>query len=95
MRDDRIGEILRMMDPPPRERLWYGGATPVGCLRGVAARKASWRPAGDRKTIWEIALHVAYWKYDVRRKLLDLLFGVILHDVHPVGQIQMMKRLAP
>lgn len=30
---------------------------------------ARWRPAPGRKCIWELALHIAYWKYAVRRKL--------------------------
>ena len=38
-------------------------------LRGVSAKTAAWRPAPDRHNIWEIALHAAYWKYIVRRKL--------------------------
>jgi uncharacterized damage-inducible protein DinB len=28
-----------------------------------------WRPAPDRHSIWELALHVAYWEYAVRRRL--------------------------
>ncbi len=48
---------------------WAGGATVLGCLRGVSAEQAVWRPAPDRKSVWELALHVAYWKYAVRRRL--------------------------
>ena len=48
---------------------WAGGATVLGCLRGVGAVEAAWRPAPDRKSLWELALHVAYWKYAVRRRL--------------------------
>lgn len=32
---------------------------------------ASWRPSPDRHTIWELALHVAYWNYAVERRLTD------------------------
>jgi hypothetical protein len=61
--------VLRLLDPPPGEPLWAGGATPLGCLRGVDHRQAAWRPAAGRHSIWEFALHVAYWKYAVRRKI--------------------------
>jgi hypothetical protein len=30
---------------------------------------AAWRPAPGRHNIWEIAVHAAYWKYTVRRRL--------------------------
>lgn len=67
MTDPRLDEILRMLDPETGERLWFGGAGPLGCLRGVSAEQASWRPTPDRHSIWELALHIAYWKYAVRR----------------------------
>jgi uncharacterized damage-inducible protein DinB len=35
----------------------------------VAAVQAAWRPTPRRKSIWELALHIAYWKYTVRRHL--------------------------
>jgi hypothetical protein len=35
----------------------------------VAARRASWRPGPRRHNLWELALHAAYWKYAVRRRL--------------------------
>ena len=69
MRDPRLKEILGLLDPKPGTRLWYGGATPLGCLRGVTAKQAAWRPSPDRHSIWELTLHVAYWKYAVRRIL--------------------------
>lgn len=43
-----------------------GGSAP-----GVTPAAARWRPAPRRHTIWELALHAAYWKYAVRRRLLD------------------------
>lgn len=65
--DPRIGEILRTLDPPVGARLWHGGASPAGALRGVAAREAAWKPHADRHSIWELVLHMAYWKYTIRR----------------------------
>ena len=65
----RLAEILRMLDPEPGYRLWFGGASPLGCLRGVSADAAAWKPTPGRHSIWELALHIAYWKYAVRRNL--------------------------
>jgi hypothetical protein len=57
------------LQPPAGRRNWHGGPSPVGALRGVTAAAAAWRPAPGRNTIWELSLHIAYWKYTVRRHL--------------------------
>ena len=57
---------------PRRGQAWHGGPTPVGALRGVTHVAARWRPAPGRHSIWELALHAAYWKYAVRRRLLGI-----------------------
>jgi uncharacterized damage-inducible protein DinB len=158
MIDPRLSEILRMLDPEPGYRQWSGGATPLGSLRGVTAGQAAWKPTPERHSIWELTLHIAYWKYAVRRiledgprsgfarspsnwprvsepaddrtwredrallrsehrqlveaaraldpgslderapgsgmyRLADLLHGIVMHDAHHVGQIQLMKRM--
>jgi uncharacterized damage-inducible protein DinB len=49
---------------------WHGGPTPLGALRGVTAEQAAWRPGPRRKSIWGLALHIAYWNYAVRRLLV-------------------------
>jgi hypothetical protein len=59
------------LQPPPGLRNWHGGPSPVTALRGVTAEQAAWRPAPRRKSIWALALHIAYWKYTVRRHLED------------------------
>jgi uncharacterized damage-inducible protein DinB len=157
--DSRLREILDLLDPPAAKRLWYGGATVAGCLRGVTPEQAAWKPARGRHSIWELTLHLAYWKYAVRRRLeaspsgmfprspanwptvpkpadtphwkadrallrsehaqlveavrgfdprrldegapgsqtyrfVDLLLGIVSHDLYHVGQIQMLKRLS-
>lgn len=69
MSDRRIDELLRMLDPEPGHRLWHGGATPLGSLRGVSPEEAAWRPAAQRHSIWELTLHLAYWKYAVLRRI--------------------------
>ncbi|MFQ5550421.1 MAG: DinB family protein [Gemmatimonadales bacterium] len=71
MDDRRLHEITHLLNPPTGERLWYGGATPLGALRGVTHRQAAWKPSADRHSIWELTLHLAYWKYAVRRLLED------------------------
>lgn len=56
--------------PAPGRSGWHGGPTPLGALRGVTAAEARWTPTARRKSIWTLALHIAYWNYAVRR-LLD------------------------
>lgn len=69
MSDRRIQEALRHLHPPTGAKPWHGGPTVLGALRGVSARVAAWKPHADRHTIWELALHVAYWNYAVQRRL--------------------------
>jgi uncharacterized damage-inducible protein DinB len=57
------------LQPAPGMRNWHGGPSPVTALRGVLVEEAAWRPAPRRKSIWALALHIAYWKYTVRRHL--------------------------
>ena len=40
-------------------------------IRRVLAEEAGWRPRHARRNIAEIVLHCAYWKYALRRRLLD------------------------
>lgn len=60
--------LLKTMDPP-RGRAWHGGVTPVGAVRGVSAALAQWEPSARVHSIWELTLHIAYWKYAVRRNI--------------------------
>jgi len=61
--------ILRLIDEGYEKRAWHGPNL-KGSLRGLTADEASRRPAPGRHNIWEIAVHAAYWKYAVRRRLL-------------------------
>ena len=47
---------------------WHGPNL-RSALRGVRVEEAVWRPAPGRHNIWEIAVHAAYWKYTVARRL--------------------------
>ncbi len=71
MSDRRIEEALRHFHPPPVARPWHGGPTVLNTLRGLSADVASWKPYPDRHSIWDLALHVAYWNYAVERRLTD------------------------
>ncbi len=51
------------------ERKGWHGTTLRGSLRGLTPEQGLWRPAQRRHNIWELALHCAYWKYAVRRRL--------------------------
>ena len=62
--------LAEAIQPRSGRRGWHGGPTPPGALRGVTAEQAAWRPGPGRKSIWGLALHIAYWDYAVRR-LLD------------------------
>lgn len=69
MKDPGIRSVVELIDPPKGFQPWHGGPTLMGCLRGVSADEAAWKPAPDRHSIWELALHIAYWNYSVRRYL--------------------------
>lgn len=60
--------LIAMVDEAFQGRAWHG-PTLHGSLRGVTARQAAWRPGPRRHNIREIAVHAAYWKYAVRRRI--------------------------
>ena len=64
----QIETLVGFMDQAFKGPAWHG--TPLwGSLRGVGAEQAVRRPAPGRHNVWELALHAAYWKYVVRRRL--------------------------
>lgn len=72
--DATLRLIARTLHPSAGQA-WHGGPTPVGAVRGVPSAMARWRPRPGRHTIWELALHSAYWMYAIRRRLLGSEFG--------------------
>lgn len=70
MTDPVIELLADNVQPKPRRQTWHGGPTPVGAVRNVSADDAAWRPARGRHSIWELALHIAYWNYAVRRRIV-------------------------
>lgn len=67
-RRGELALLLRILDEAYEKRAWHGPNL-KGSLRGLGAQEASWRPGPDRHNIWEIAVHAAYWKYAIRRRL--------------------------
>lgn len=72
--DPQISLLLRMFDEAYNHRAWHGPNL-LGTLRGLSAQEAAWRPTEGRHNIWEVAVHCAYWKYAVRRRILGLKRG--------------------
>ena len=60
--------LLALIDEGYEKAAWHGPNL-RGALRGVRAKDAAWRPSAGRHNIWELALHAAYWKYAVWRRL--------------------------
>jgi hypothetical protein len=66
--DPAIAALLMMLDEAFDKEAWHGPNL-RGALRRLSAEQAAWRPAPERKNIWELAVHAAYWKYTVLRLL--------------------------
>lgn len=64
-------DLLAVIDQGYARSAWHGPNLKQA-LRGVSAESAAWRPAPGRHNIWELALHCAYWKFAVRRRLMRL-----------------------
>lgn len=69
MTDRTMNHLLHAIDTAYSRRSWHGPNL-RGSLRGIDPETAVFRAAPERKNIWEIMLHAAYWKYVVRRRLL-------------------------
>ena len=69
MADRRLELTVGLFAPPAGTKLWHGGATPVGALRGVDVQAAAWKPSPGRHSVWELTLHLAYWNYAVWRRI--------------------------
>jgi DinB superfamily len=60
--------VLALLDEGYSRKTWHGPNLRQS-LKGVSASQAAWRPDPGRHNIWELALHSAYWKYAVRRRI--------------------------
>jgi uncharacterized damage-inducible protein DinB len=63
--------LLDLLDQAYDKHAWHGPNL-RGALRGISAKQAETRNRKGGHSIAEIALHCAYWKYTVRRRLLAL-----------------------
>jgi uncharacterized damage-inducible protein DinB len=70
MADSEINLLLRLIDQAYDRKAWHGPNL-RGSVRGLDASTAAWRPQPGRHNIWEIVVHAAYWKYAIRRRLLQ------------------------
>ena len=66
--DPLIAMLVDGLDEAFDHRSWHG-TNLRGSIRRVTVEQARWRPGSGRHNIWEIAVHTAYWKYAVWRKL--------------------------
>jgi hypothetical protein len=64
----RVQQLLSTLRQAYERKAWHGPNL-RGSLRGVPAEQAAWRPNPGRHNIWELALHAAYWKYIIVRRL--------------------------
>lgn len=66
--DPRIALLVQGLDAAYLKRGWHG---PVlrNILKGLPFDLAHRRPVQGRHSVWELALHTAYWKYTVRRRI--------------------------
>jgi len=60
--------LLDLLDEAFDKKSWHGPNL-RSSIRGVTAKQAAWRPMPGAHNIWELALHAAYWKYIVRRRI--------------------------
>jgi hypothetical protein len=60
--------LLMVLDQAFDHPFWHGPNL-RGSIRGLTAAEAVWRAQPQRKILHEIALHCAYWKSAVQRRL--------------------------
>src|SRR5437667_2722573 len=60
--------VLALLDEAYERKTWHGPNLKQS-LKGVSMVEAAWRPGPGRHNIWEVALHAAYWKHEVRRRI--------------------------
>ena len=69
----RLQNLILLLDPDPEKGLWYGGLPTCQAVADLSAEEAAWTPnpsTTGRPSAWSFMLHIAYWKYDVRKRLL-------------------------
>lgn len=80
-----MSEINRIVDQLKRAyegEAWHGPSVKE-VLAGVAAAQAAAKPLPNAHSIWEIALHIAFWERGSRRRLAGEIFKASLDDEWP------------
>jgi hypothetical protein len=65
---DLRAHLLATLDRAYDGRSWHGPNL-RRALRGLTPKVAFFRPGPERHSAYDLALHAAYWKYVVRRRL--------------------------
>lgn len=65
---DLRSQLLSSLDRAYDGRSWHGPNL-KRALRGLTPTVAFFRPGPERHSAYDLALHAAYWKYAVRRRL--------------------------
>jgi len=60
--------LLASIDEAYDKRSWHG-TNLRGSLRGLTVEQAAFRVQPESHNIWELVVHAAYWKNDIRRRL--------------------------
>ncbi len=68
MSSREIDLLLSLLDQAFERRAWHGPNL-LGTLRGMTPEVAAYRASAKRHNVWELAVHAAYWKYAVRRRI--------------------------
>jgi uncharacterized damage-inducible protein DinB len=63
-----VTALVQQLEESYHKKSWHG-TNLHGSIRGLSLEQICWRPSPKRHNIWEVAVHCAYWKYIVRRKL--------------------------
>lgn len=69
MEKSQVELLIESLDEGFHGPAWHGPSLRAA-LRGLTAGAAAARPTKERHNLWELAVHCAYWKYAVRRRLL-------------------------
>jgi hypothetical protein len=86
MASKEIEVILDLVDQAFDHHAWHG-TNLRGSIRGLKLEQLIWRPAAGKNNIWELTIHAAYWKYVVKRRLLNEQKGTF-----PFGGSNFIKR---
>ena len=65
----QIALLLHLLDGGYDKKAWHGPNL-RGAIRRLNALQADWRPGPGRRSIADITVHCAYWKYAARRRLV-------------------------